>query len=105
MKNIIEAKFQKSNLFKLQNPYISFTCRVTSPQYDVDPLETVTSGYTLFDAAAGFDIVLSKMIATVDIIAENLFDIKYVDHLSRLKAFALNPGRNISVKLSVPFQL
>ena len=105
MKNIIEAKFQKSNLFKLQNPYISFTCRVTSPQYDVDPLETVTSGYTLFDAAAGFDIVLSKMIATVDIIAENLFDTKYVDHLSRLKAFALNPGRNISVKLSVPFQL
>jgi iron complex outermembrane receptor protein len=105
MKNIIEVKFQKENLFSLQNPYISVSCRITSSQYNVDPLETVTDGYTLFNASAGFEIVFSKLIASIDITGSNLFNVKYVDHLSRYKAYALNPGRNISLKLTVPFQI
>jgi iron complex outermembrane receptor protein len=105
MKNIIEIKFQKENIFELQNPYISASCRITSPQYDVDPLETVTDGYTLFNMSAGFDIAFSKMIASVDITGNNLFNVRYVDHLSRYKTYALNPGRNISLKLTIPFRI
>ena len=104
MKNIIEARLQGESLWRLQNLYFSVACKITSPQYDVDPLETVTDGYTLFNMSTGFDIIFSKMLASVDLTASNLFDVKYVDHLSRYKTYALNPGRSVSLKLTVPFQ-
>ncbi len=104
MKNIIEVKLQNESIGLLKNPYISASCRITSSQYNVDPLETTTSGYTLLNMSAGFDITFSKMIASIDLVANNLFDTKYVDHLSRYKTYALNPGRNFSLKLTVPFQ-
>jgi len=104
-KNIIELKLQKSSLWKLYNPYFSFKARIVSPQNNVDPLETTTDGYTLFNLGIGFDYVMSNMVTSIDLSVENLFDTKYVDHLSRFKAYALDPGRSINFKISVPFQL
>jgi len=37
--------------------------------------------------------------------AENLFDVAYRNHLSRYKDYALNPGRNVALKVSLPFTL
>lgn len=103
-KNIIEVKFQERNLGRsIYNPYISFSSKIVSPQSKVDPLETATDGYVLFKAGLGFDFVLSKSIASVDFSVDNLADTKYVDHLSRYKSYALNPGRSFNLKLSVPF--
>jgi iron complex outermembrane receptor protein len=103
-KNIIELKLQKSSLWKLYNPYFSLKAKIMAPQNNVDPLETTTDGYTLFNLGIGFDYVMSNMITSVDLSVENLFDTKYVDHLSRFKAYALDPGRSINLKISVPFQ-
>jgi len=103
-KNIIELKFQKSNLWKLYNPYFSIKTKIVSPQDKVDPFETKTDGYKVFYLGAGFDFIMSKSVISLDFSIDNLFGEKYVDHLSRYKSFAMNPGRSFNLKLSAPFE-
>jgi iron complex outermembrane receptor protein len=103
-KNIIEIKFQEKAIGKfIYNPYLSFSTKIVSAQNNVDPLETPTEGYVLLKAGLGFDFVLSKSIVSLDLSVDNLADTKYVDHLSRFKSFAMNPGRSFNIKLSMPF--
>jgi iron complex outermembrane receptor protein len=84
--------------------------------YLADGTETPTSGYNLFNAGFGAGLTNGKgrtifnLYATVN----NLFDVAYQDHLSRLKYFESYPddprghhgiynmGRNFSVKLEFP---
>ncbi|MBA3970839.1 MAG: TonB-dependent receptor, partial [Bacteroidetes bacterium] len=78
--------------------------------------ETKTPGYTLINAGIGGDITRnSKTICTIYISANNLADIAYQSHLSRLKYSEMNNlterrgvynmGRNISFKLIIPLEL
>lgn len=103
-KNIIDVKLQKDNLGKLYNPYFSIGAKIVAAANKIDPLESVTEGYTIFNAGLGFDFVLSKSIASIDFNVTNLTGKKYTDHLSRYKYYALNPGRSFNLKISVPFQ-
>jgi Outer membrane receptor proteins, mostly Fe transport len=78
--------------------------------------ETPTADYTLFNAGAGASITNNKgkTIMIVSFMVNNLFDIAYFNHLSRLKYFLYsdsdtNPahglhemGRNMAVKLELP---
>ena len=85
--------------------------------------ETRTPGYTLFGLGAGTDITNAKgkTIFNISILANNIFNIVYWDHLNRLKYFygnyqnpgptdnpqehgIYNMGRNISIKLDVPLE-
>ncbi|MCI0449616.1 MAG: TonB-dependent receptor, partial [Chlorobi bacterium] len=104
MKNIFELKLQKTQMGKLLNPYIKFGAKVVSAQSQTDPLESKTDGYTLLNAGVGFDFVFAKSVASVDFSVDNLADTKYVDHLSRYKGYAMNPGRSFNLQLSVPFK-
>jgi iron complex outermembrane receptor protein len=85
--------------------------------------ETVTPGYTLFNAGIGGDITNSagKVLFSLNILGDNITDVAYQSHLSRLKYMDFylkagspvtlsgpgtgiyNMGRNISFKLIVPF--
>jgi iron complex outermembrane receptor protein len=76
--------------------------------------ETKTKGYTLINAGIGMDLFRKdKTIFNIHIAANNLADVAYQNHLSRLKYAALNNatgrtgvynmGRNFSVKVNVPF--
>jgi iron complex outermembrane receptor protein len=83
--------------------------------YLTDNTETPTPGYTLFNFGLGtsFTNKAGKKLLSVYLMANNLFDVSYYDHLSRLKYFvspdAPNPeqgihnmGRNFSLKIDVP---
>lgn len=81
--------------------------------YDVDYTETATPQYTLLSLSASGEIVTDKRtVAEIHVIADNLFDIAYQSHLSRLKYTDVNVvtgkqgvynmGRNITVKILVP---
>ncbi|MCE9537852.1 MAG: TonB-dependent receptor [Bacteroidetes bacterium] len=81
--------------------------------------ETATSGYTLFNAGIGGDIINKRgnVIFSVHILGNNITDVSYQAHLSRLKYFEnypnngtgtngiFNMGRNISFKLLIPLNL
>lgn len=84
--------------------------------YTVDNTETVTPGYTLFNFGVGTEITNKKgnTVAIISVIGNNLFDVAYYNHLSRLKYF-IDPsdpdqthgirdiGRNIAFRLNFPF--
>jgi iron complex outermembrane receptor protein len=78
--------------------------------------ETPTPGYTLFNGGFGSGIANKngKTIVNIYVMGNNLFDVAYFDHLSRLKYFLYGPddtnpahgihnmGRNIAFKLDFP---
>lgn len=84
--------------------------------YLVNNTETPTPDYGLINLNAGTDVRLSK-ICTITLVASvnNLFDVAYQSHLSRLKyapenysngkTGIFNMGRNVSIKMVVPFSM
>ena len=62
--------------------------------------ETRTPGYTLFNLRAGADLMWNKHPLKLSVFSNNLFDERYVDHLSRFKYFHLNDiGRTVGLSL------
>ena len=108
-------KFLQNTFFKLQVEAYASQNRV----YLANNTETATPGYTLFNAGIGSDITnhSGKTILNVSVFGNNLFNVAYEDHLSRLKYFEpypddprghsgiYNMGRNIGVKVSVPISV
>jgi iron complex outermembrane receptor protein len=99
---------------KVQVVYAAAQNRV----YLTDNTETATPGYTLVNAGvgSGFTNKAGKTVLNVYLTANNLFDVAYYDHLSRLKYFTAanapdpnlgihNMGRNISFKVDIPLSL
>ncbi len=68
-------------------------------------MRSPTDGYTLVEMGLGGEIGLGGDRMEVDLLAENLFNTAYADHLSRYKDYALNMGRNISLKVAIPFTI
>ena len=89
----------------LLNPYLSFGARVVFDQNRVGEFETPTGGYTLFNIRIGGELSVMSNTVKVDCSVKNLLNRTYADHLSRYKAYALNPGRDITLKLSIPFDV
>jgi iron complex outermembrane receptor protein len=111
--NIIKmSKHLNSVYLKIGMEYYSRQSRV----YSADNTETATPGYILFNAGIGTDItnIYGKVLVSINILCNNITDVAYQSHLSRLKYFEeypknqsgrngiYNMGRNISFKLTVP---
>ena len=110
----IKRKFKHFSAlyFKIGMDYYAKQNRV----YLADNTETPTAGYILYNAGLGADITNSKgkVLATINILGDNLTDVAYQSHLSRLKYFEpypnnktgrygiYNMGRNIIFKVIVP---
>ncbi|MEO6916192.1 MAG: TonB-dependent receptor [Chitinophagaceae bacterium] len=83
--------------------------------YTADNTETTTPGYNLFNIGIGKSFMnkTGKSIMNVSVMANNLFNVSYYNHLSRLKYF-ISPndpdqthgihdiGRNIALRLDIP---
>ena len=107
----------KHGFIKVQMEYYSNQNRVFSAY----GTETRTPGYTLFNAGMGGNYVnkQNKTIFSIYLMANNIFNVAYSDHLSRLKYFygnyqnpspndnprehgIYNMGRNIALKIDFP---
>ncbi|GAA3975663.1 TonB-dependent receptor [Hymenobacter antarcticus] len=85
--------------------------------YALDNTETATAGYALLGLGAGttFSSRAGRPVAQLFVQVDNVFDTAYQAHLNRLKYFEYyaasangrsgiyNPGRNVGVKVVVPF--
>jgi iron complex outermembrane recepter protein len=102
-KNIsnVYVKVELDNTFKQTRAFTAFDT------------ETATAGYTLLNAGIGTDINGNgKTLFTINFSANNIGDVAYQNHLSRLKYAAenmatgrmgvFNMGRNFSVKVNIP---
>jgi iron complex outermembrane recepter protein len=59
--------------------------------------ETSTGAYQLVDLHAGVKVIRGGMVHSVTLRVDNLLDELYFDAASRIKDFAANPGRNVSL--------
>lgn len=80
----------------LQNGYTSLSMHSYFKQSNISSFETKTPAYSLVNLGIGGDIVINKYTFTTSLTANNIFNKKYINHLSRLKGDnILNSGRNI----------
>lgn len=72
--------------------------RVTGGGVDI-----ATDAYTLLNLSAGRSWLVGNVMHQVTLRADNVTDARYFDAASRVKRFAANPGRNLSVIYQVQF--
>ena len=65
--------------------------------------EEPTDGYVVFGAHAQYYFTAGSMLHTIDLVAENLMNATYRDHLSRVKTVMPEPGRNIKLLYKLYF--
>ena len=58
-----------------------------------------TGGYELLNFAGGLEKALGSHALRVDVSVHNATNVSYKDFLSRYKEFALNPGRDVTLRL------
>lgn len=71
-----------------------------SRQARLSAFDIPTSGYALLNAEAGIQPQVAGMNLRVDLRVRNIADKSYRDYLSRYKEFALDPGRNVTIRVS-----
>jgi iron complex outermembrane receptor protein len=98
----IMSEMEQFSLFR--NAFVKISSETAFPQNRPAPGETSTSGYTLIDLGLGLLIPAGNQMISLGFTVNNLFDTKYIDHLSTLKEVGLyNPGRNFTLALKIPF--
>jgi iron complex outermembrane receptor protein len=88
-KLLIEAKY---------SPFIStnidLSCELTSAQNNIDLFETRTDGYVVFNSGLQQSFLFDKIVGLISIGVDNIFNIEYRNHLSRVKVIMPEAGRN-----------
>ena len=75
----------------------------TIPGQATTVFDLATSGYTLLNLQSGGTHRFGGRELAIDLEVRNLANARYRDYLSRYKEFALNPGRNIVLRLAMDF--
>jgi len=115
----LRVNFRKVKNTRLANLYARINVEHTFAQnrfFAAYQTETRTPSYTLFNAGIGADWTSAKAqtLFSIYLTGNNLFDVAYQSHLSRLKyadynasngrTGIFNMGRNVSVKVIVPLR-
>jgi len=98
-------RFNEESLVGVMNPYATIRVRHMFAQNKLGLFETPTPSYDVVDLGVGGEVTVSAQKFMVDIVVENALDKGYYDHLSRYKEFALDPGRDVELKVSAPFDI
>jgi len=97
--NGIKIEFKSDNILKINSlsaQYVHFF-----KQDNVAPYETSSSAYQLINLGC-YGSFSAKQQINYSLGINNLLNVRYIDHLSRLKTYEIpNSGRNIYVKLSL----
>jgi len=77
--------------------------RVPPAEVEDDPSAIVTGAYTVLDLSAGIDVAAGDRLHSIMLRVDNVTDEEYLDATSRIKSFALQPGRNVALVYKVAF--
>jgi iron complex outermembrane recepter protein len=101
----LELRAVKDKMLFFNNSFIATNVNTAFNQNNFASEETATNGYTLMDLTIGTNINMNDNDLFVSLSITNIFDKKYIDHLSTLKEVNyFNPGRNITLTIRVPFK-
>ncbi|MRT91510.1 TonB-dependent receptor [Ancylomarina sp. 16SWW S1-10-2] len=99
-KNSIRFSAKGNRFFK--SPFVNLSWKHAFEQKHPSQFETKTAAYDLVAIQAGSNFKIAKLESNLLLSVDNLFNEKYVDHLSSLKMLGFyNPGRNFNVKFTL----
>lgn len=76
---------------------ISGAVRLAGAQRRLAPFEDRTNGYVVTDVAAQYHLTAGGALHTFDLGIQNVGNVVYHDHLSRVKSVMPEPGRNVKL--------
>ncbi len=100
----VEVEVERGRLGAAEDVTFRLGPSFTRRQTRIDPSETRTPGYTLWDSSVAARFEKGEVTLTPLLAVANLFDVRYISHLSRFKPFDVpNYGRNIRFEVRVDF--
>ena len=96
-------KFLLSTEFNFDSFSTSITMKKIFNQNRISEFETKTDGYLLAGINTTFNLKSSKLLHKIIIQADNLFDVEYYNHLSRIKSIMPERGRNLCIQYRLFF--
>ncbi|MGE0354233.1 MAG: TonB-dependent receptor [Gemmatimonadales bacterium] len=85
------------------SPYLSVDGETNAKQTDLSTNDFAPAGYTLMNVGLGFSIPAAPGAVHIDITLRNALDKRYSSFMSRYKTYALNPGRNLTIRVGTEF--
>jgi iron complex outermembrane receptor protein len=99
-----ELRAETESFGFLSDAFASVSTLSALTQNHPAPEETPTDGYFLVDLNFGGKLNIYEQPVLLNFSVNNLFDIRYIDHLSTLKEVNyFNPGRNLALTIRIPF--
>lgn len=87
----------------LGDSYLNLGAESVARQSRTDAFDFAPDGYTLLHAGAGFELPVAGRSIGVDLSVRNLLDQEYTNYMSRYKEYALDMGRNVTVRVRAGF--
>src|SRR5881296_1942479 len=101
VRGALGAELHGTGLGWADRAYVGAELEAVTRQTRLNPLDIPTAGYTLLHLSGGFERPLLGRMARVDLSIRNATNVSYRSFLSRYKEFALDPGRNVVIRLSL----
>jgi len=98
-----ELKYDFPSTFFVTEPYCSAGAHVVFDQNRIDPTETRTPGYTIFNVGFGGTAMVFDRAVNIYCKIDNLLNRAYHDNMSLYKSYAFEPGFDFSMTINVPF--
>lgn len=101
-----ELTFEFKKLAFAHEPYIGVSVLSVGKQFRVpanSDFAPVPEAYNLLNADLGFALRAKDQLIRVSVVGHNLLNTVYRDYLNRFRYYADATGRNISLKVTIPF--
>jgi len=95
------AELHRAALGWVDRAYASAEVEVATRQTRLNPLDVATAAYTVLNLSGGFVRPMLGRVGRVDLTIRNTTNVSYRSFLSRYKEFALDPSRNVVVRISL----
>jgi iron complex outermembrane receptor protein len=104
LNTVLSFEFIKSKNMKWKSLKINAQYDYFAKQNRIDQFETITNAYSLFGGGLSAKYESKSVCIDFYIIANNITNEVYFNHLSRLKYVGINGmGRNLTIGCSIPF--
>jgi len=101
---LLHLKYNREQIGKLAEPYLSMDLRLVAAQNQIVPPEATTPGYQVINLGAGGKIRFRNHFVSVSFQVQNLLNSKYFDHTSYYRLINVpEAGRNFILNITVPF--
>jgi iron complex outermembrane recepter protein len=102
------AKLSIQNILRQTRVPAAGTIEITRPdgsKYYTSDYSPAPNAYMLLGVEAGTDIAVAKKSMTIVLSATNLLNTVYRDYMNAFRYYADDMGRNIALRLKIPFEL